>query len=376
MFNNCLILFQVVDTELGFSDWVSIIKDIIVALGVILGLIIGHKGLRRLLIENVIKERLAITNEANIKVKSLAEQIISKINDLGDTVRAADEDDIIYINSLTKKLVNSSINTSPEVHTLAFLLYETTKDFELVIDKRIKNSRRLERRTASDFYRIVSMTASRISYFAGSIVDVPNSSKTIKYQGIRKEIRKYLGKTGFETLKNYSTGLELQSSSAIPLLFQEIINRSSSDYIFKKKFFEVLQSNIPVLFYLYLNEIYFPLILKSSETDMFGFDRKLYLTHVNSKRTSFGESHGREYFEFIYSNINPRFSFVDTITKKTLTENYTDDFIDFDTGRFKRLQKKFVRLGDESFMLECDSSDAKEYFERVEHMIKKYLKNL
>lgn len=376
-----LLVSEPTNTTVTLSEFVSIVKDIVTIFAVILGLYLGHKGIKKYLLDDLIKERVSRINDSNSVARNITNKIIQEINNKDDINRRADEYDVLHVRSLTKQLVNSTTDTSSEIHSLAFLLHKTTDDIELDIQKEVGNTRRSESRTASEFYSIVLMTCNKINFFASNIVDIPKSRKTVKYHDIRKELRKYLSKTGFETLENFQTGLDLNPNSAIPLIFFSILNKSTTDYIFARKYFQVLQNNTPILYNLHINEMYFPLTLEkasNSELSLFGMfgEGRLHLIKYQFRKTMMGEDEGREYIEFTYSNLHPFVRFMDTIDENKLKEDYVDSFISKQNKYFSNCIKKFTVLGEESIQVQCDLEDAKSYYKLIKKDLLKKLKSL
>ncbi|MEX0988172.1 MAG: hypothetical protein WD052_11910 [Bacteroidales bacterium] len=376
-----LVFFLTEASESGLSvtDYFSMAKDFFTIIALIGGLYLGHKGIKKYLIEDIIKDRVKSVHAANSQAREITNKIIQEINDKDDISRPADEDDVLHINSLTKKLVSATSDSSSEIHSLAFLLYETTKNIQLSIRKEVGDTKRYEGRTASEFYNLVLHTSSKINFFASNIIDIPKSTRTIKYHEIKKKVRKYLSKTGFKTLKDFQTGLDLDSNSSTSLIFFNLLNRSTNDYIFARKFFLAIRDNTPILYHLYVNEIYFPLVLNRQDDSpmlkMF-YEGKLHLIKIEKKETTLGENDGRIFYELTYSNLIPFVRFVDNITKKKLIDSYRDSFIDKHQNHFAGLIKKFTLLGEESLKVECDEEDAKAYYKMIKRDFKKKLKAL
>lgn len=359
-------------------EWLDTILNFLTVVALFLGLYLGNKGLKRYLIDDIIKSKTASILEANENSKALAKKIIDNIIEKDDIKRRADEYDVIYLKSLSKKLKEASANGSSEVHTLAFLLYETIKDIQLQIEKKTKKLSRLEGRSATDFYVLVLNVSYKIEFFSNNIIDIPKSTTTKKYHEINKKLRKYLNKTGFEVLKGIRVGTNVDLNSPVLLIYFTILRESVKDYIFFRKFFKVIQNNYPIIYHLFVNEIYFPSIITHENTDKFFGKKELHLIRIEKKEEIIGRKAGSKFFELTYSNLDSGKNFVDTIQVDELVDQYRDSFIKSEFSQIfaSKNPEKFKILGEESLSIQCECIEGEENFKAVKRSFKKKLKQL
>jgi len=359
-------------------EWIEITLNSLAVVALFWGLYLGNKGLKRYLIDDIIKRKTASISEANQNSKILAKKIINKILEKDDYKRRADVDDVIYLKSLAKKLKEVSLNGSSEVHTLAFLLYETIKDIQLDIKKETGKSLRMEGRSATDFYILVLNVCYKIEFFAGNIIDIPKSTTTQKYDEINKKLAKYLDKTDIEVLKDVRVGTNIDLNSSIVLIYFTILRNSVFDYIFFRKFFIKIRNNYPVIYHLFVNEIYFPPIITNKKHDKLFGKKELHLINIEQKENLIGEDKGKKYYELAYSNLDEIKNFVDNINLIELVNQYQDSFIKSEDSQiFTSINpNSFKILGEKSLSFQCEDIAGKENFNKVKRKFKKRLNEL
>lgn len=363
-------------TGISLNYILGVIKEIATIVAIIGGLVLGHKGIRKYLLEDLIKSRVGRIHDANEKVFEVSSEIISEIADRTDLNRILKEEDISVIDGLTKRLYKNAQGSSFQVETLAYLLHETTKNIQPSIEK--GNYR--ENRTVADFFNLIHSTCVTINEYAGTIVELPKSTKTLDYSSIKKSIRKYLDDTEYKVFKDIKTGITLNPNSAIINIFHDLIRNSTNSYIFSKRLFQTLQNNNPVLIKLFLSKIYFPLVLERNEESL--MTGKLYLHLVDFRRNKQIIKDGREadgtfVYKFYYSNIHPITRFVDNITDVNMVKNnYKDSFLEDHCNCFENSIEKFEMRGEETIVLTCSEEAVKKYYEHQKKQIKSKLDSL
>ncbi|MEX1014965.1 MAG: hypothetical protein WDZ80_07460 [Candidatus Paceibacterota bacterium] len=363
-------------SSIGLNYILGVIKEIATIIAIVVGLILGHKGIKKYLLEDLIKSRVNRIHDANEKVFEVSSEIISEISDRTDLNRILKEEDIDVIDGLTKRLYKSAQGSSFQVETLAYLLHETTKNISPTIEK--ENYR--ENKTVADFFNLIHSTCVTINEYAGTIVELPNSIKTLDYSSIKKSVRKYLYDTEYKVFKDIKTGVTLNPNSAIINIYHDLIRNSSNTYVFSKRLFQTLQNNNPVLIKLFLSEIYFPLILvRKKESVMMG---KLRLHLVDFRKDKQIIKDGKEadgsfVYKFYYSNINPVMRFVDNIKDIDVVKNdYEDSFLEDNYDCFKSSIEKFEMRGEETIVLTCSEESVKKYYTHQKEKIKAKLDSI
>ena len=370
------------DSEIGLasgetlSTVFGIIKDLVAILVLLFGLYYGRKGVKKFLLQEVIKDKVIRIHNANQRARELTSDIMMSLNEDWTKNKTVSPEDVKHIKELTKKLVESTTESSSQIHTLAFLLHATVNGIQISIKKEKQGRiKRFEQRSLSDFYSIIFNTCNRINFFASNIVDVPKSTKPVQYHDINRVVRKNLQSSGFTTFKNFQVGLDSRLNTAIPLIFLSILQKSKSDYVFYRKFFLTIRDNLPLLYLLYTNKIYFPLTLASNKNTPFG-EKVLHLIKFEKKETKLGTNEGRVFYKFVYSNLNPWLGFLNDIKKEEFTGEYYDSFLVKHQKKYIEFIDKFIELGEESVEIECSSENVEAYYSLVQNDLKRNIREI
>ncbi|MCF6149454.1 MAG: hypothetical protein E3K37_12445 [Candidatus Kuenenia sp.] len=358
----------VILNEIG--KFTPIIKDVVTIVAIIVGIYFGNKGLKKFLLDDIVKQKIFDLHKTNQEVFILTKEIIAEINSKEDIKRPVAEEDLTYIKSKTQKLVNLSNGASKEVATLSFFINETIKG----ITPSVKSETYCEKRYALDFYSLLYSTVVKINHFSSNIVDVPKKIKLEPYNEITKKIRRFLDQEETYKIKGVQFGLNLNANSALSLLFSSMINKSTHGYIYRKKFFQLLQKNTPIIYELYINNIYLPVIFEMEKEEPFMGKRTLHLVKFEMKQSIISVN-TKHTIEFFYSNINPTIKFIDTIKIENFKENYHDTFLNTEEI-FQNLSLEFSVLADETIKVICDKNDAENYYKKVRKKLKKKIKSL
>ncbi len=346
---------------------ISIIKDIATTAAILIGIYFGHKGLKRYLLDDIVKEKISDLHRTNKQVAIVTKEVISEINSIEDLNRPLKNDDIKLLKKHTQKLFNISNGASKEVATFCFILNETIKDIKVSV----KTKTYSEVRSAQDIYSLVYQTCIKINQFSSNIIDLPKRIKLEPYNEINKSVRKYIENEGIIKLKGVQFGISLNPKSSLSLLFSSIINRTTTGYIYKKRFFQLLGGNSPIIYELYINNIYFPVILKTNIDKPFMGRSPLHLVKFDMKQSIIPDDK-KFTIEFFYSNINPTIKFMTALKLDDFIEQYHDAFLQ-DIVHLKKDSVKLNRLADETIKITCDKDIAEEFFKKVE---KKFVKRI
>lgn len=218
-------------------------------------------------------------------------------------------------------------------------------------------------------------TCNNINYYASNIIEIPQSIDTEDHYDIKKEIRKYLSNSGFKKVKDIEQGLNMNPNSEVALVFSNLIDKSTSNYVFKRNFFRLLESNIPLIHELNYSKLYFPPVLKSLNVNPFGDHRYLKLVKFQPHKPMFRE--GKETVKLFYSNLSYRLNFVDSLKFSELTTEFNDSFITEVDFRSQYINdQKFTNIGNETIKIICDTDNLKKYYKDVKKYFKKKLKSI
>lgn len=138
----------------------------------------------------------------------------------------------------------------------------------------------------------------------------------------------------------------------------------------------MLKTNVPIVYELLLNKIYFPVILET-DTDMpVVGKRTLHMVRFNiNKSCRLGNNTEKEIIEFYYSNIKRLFSFLNTIKPDEVPQIYKDVFIN-NVDIFASLPFDVKILADETIKIVCNRSDAEMYFKKVKRKFIRRIRKL
>jgi hypothetical protein len=356
--------------SLNFPTIIAIVKDVATIAAILIGIYYGRKGLKRLLLDDIVKRKISDLHNTNREVSIITGKIVAELAHKEDLNRPVNEEDLSFIKMQTGKLVDCTTGASKEVATLAFFLDETIKR----IDPSVESSTYRERRFASDFYYLLYNTCLKINQFSGNIIDLPRKIRLEPYNEINRSLHRFLSREETYRIKGVQFGLNLNANSSLSLLFSSIINRSTFTYIFKKRFFQLLQTNTPIIYELFVNNIYFPVMLESCTEHPFVGKPTLHLVKFEMRRSIMLDKE-KQTIEFFYSNINPIFKFVQNIKVDEFVKNYKDAFIK-DENLFASLSLKVMILADETMSITCEKSDAERYFKKVNRRLTKRIKRI
>lgn len=366
-----VILNNSTNSGISFKEVYSMVIDFLTVAAVFLGLYLGNQGLKKYLLKDAIKKRVNNLQDANNGVKDLTREIIQEIDDLKELKRPIKEEDLNHVTSLAKSLNNKSVESSTQVRTLSFFLYQSILD----IKPKIEKDNYSEVRIASDFYNLVFNTCIKINYYASNIIEIPETIGVEKQYQLPEKRRRYLSNSGFKKVKDIEHGLNLDPNSEIALIFSRLINRSSNNYVFKKNFFKVLESNVPILHELDSSKIYFPPILGSDDDLIMGKSKDLVLVKFQHY-TSMMDGKPNT-VRFYYSNLNPLLKFVDNIDFDRLSNKFKDSFIEAEDFRSNYIiDQEITQIGNETIKLTCKIEDLKKYYENVKRKFKTNLESL
>jgi len=194
-----------------FSMIIGITKDIATVIALLAGIYFGHKGLKKYLLDDIVKKKIIDLHKNNKKVAKVTKEIISDLNSLEDLNRPLKDDDMKLFKSYTNDLLNIYNDASKEVASLCFFLNETIKDIEIFVDTGTYK----EIRIAQDVYTLVYHACRKINQISSNIIDLPQKIKLEPYNEINKTIRKYIKNEGIYKVKGIEFGINLNPSIAI-----------------------------------------------------------------------------------------------------------------------------------------------------------------
>lgn len=344
---------------------ITIIKEIVAILGIIIGLIIGREGIRRYLRNDIIKNKFAELNRANNNVAKYSIKIISDIYSSNEKTRPLTIKDLKILKNYTQELVNISYNSSRDVATLCFFLNETIIHIQPKYEKFRKISLDLH-----EIQALVYLSSKKINQISTNIIDIPKKIDTEKHDEIKESVRKFLKKGGYKKIKNIQFGVGLSPKSDLAILFSSIINKSTTQFFYKKYFFQTLGDNYPIILELLVNKIYFPIILESKEVqDMLFFKGKLKMHLIMFQfRTIRSSNDIYKSIDFYYSNIDRLINFVDNLEVEEFKRSYQDSFNN-EVTIFNNGINKIEKYPEQTMKIECRREFAEKLFLENEKML-------
>ena len=255
-----------IGTKVVNLNWVAFgtfARDITVAGTAIWAARAGQKGLRSLLIDEDVKERVKRIRRANEQSHKQARLIMEELDSFDISNRPATEDDLEWLRELANKVSKQTYTASSQVQTTAFLL----KQFLATIRPRYESDYGVSSITTVDIYNIVYMFCSRIAFDGAHIVDIPDVLEEKSDKANRSEVGRFLIPEHSERLAGERYGLDLRGNSTpVYTLYDQIVANASS-YLIPKTFLQVIRSNVPVVLSLYKYGVYAPPILSHPDYD-------------------------------------------------------------------------------------------------------------
>lgn len=353
-----------------FSTILTVAKDIATIAAILIGIYFGRKGLRHLLLGDIVKRRISDLHDTNREVLMITGKIMTELARKEDLNRPVTEEDLSYVREQTVKLVNCTNGASTEVATLALFVDETVKG----IDPTVESTTFRDIRFFSDFHYLVYNTCAKINQFSGNIIDLPRKIRLEPYNEINRSLHRFLSREEVYRIKGVQFGLNLDANSPLSLLFSSIINRSTSAYIFKKRFFQLLRTNTPIIYELFVNNIYSPVVLESRAQTAFLGKPTLHLIKFRVQQ-SMMPGRQSQTIDFFYSNISPVLRFVEGLKADEVQKNFEDAFVK-DENSFGSLSLKVTKLADETIKITYEKSEAESYFKRVKRRLIRKMKEI
>lgn len=343
--------------------------EIIVGLLAFFGAYLGTKSIRRQLTDSYIEARVAKALNVNDKVLSKTRAVLSELEQTYTENRPVSEDDLDDVIDQCKEISSLSEDGGKEVSTIAFLLYHTVEDLQPRYESKTKDGDSHERLSTGGFIGLVDSSLRLIVEYCNTSTPIPYKARLTKRSSIKRGIRKYISDKGYYSLKHQPFGITLNPNSEVVLRYSAIVG-SISTALYRKKLFMFLQSNLPIVYELILGKVYMPVVLsKENGIELFG-KQELHLIKVKSIKI-FG-AEGGDYFDFYYSNISPRLSFLDCYTSDRLRDEFViDGFLqeDFSLEYYKQI----TRRTDETISVRVEAARARKNFSNHKWKIRYYL---
>lgn len=295
-------------------------KEILVLVGLSAGIVLGYPAIRKKLVEDHVKKIIEDIQDSNKEIKILCQSLSDK--HLSRTYKT----EIISINEIQQayyevdELHKKALNASKEVVTFTFLLKRTIQG----ILRRYDTKNQSYRIFTNEFYGFYINILYEITFFATKIVNIPTNTRTVRIKYINRKIKKYVVNNKFKKFKYIEQGVDNKYASQLLLSFYGNIYRINNIIILRAAY-TIFSSPAPISRLLFLNELYFPPILKKREPTLFIYE-KLNLIGI-IKQVQYGAQGKREIVQLLYANIGEMFNFVGTLTKQDIEDNFIDDYI-------------------------------------------------
>lgn len=349
-------------------DLLTIIREILTIIGIIIGLYYGRKGIKRYLLGDILKDKFSDLHKSNKKAFNYTNELLSLIKDDTATMKRLSVPDLEKIKQVTEKLAYETNGSSPEVHTLAVYLNNTINNIQPTISK--KNY--FEERFSNEFYSLIGATCRRINYYANNVIDLPQHESLEYYSDIKKKFHLFLSNAGFYRLKGYKFGLDISSASALSLVFYNIIDSRNINYVFYRRFFTFIRSNHPIMISIYAHNLYFPGILISKKEELFGYEYLHLIKYIIHKNYHSDGSQDMT-VEFFYSNILSNFGFVEGMKEDNFIETFVDNYIETN-DQYKKYIDNIKKKADETISFTCNYDDITNFYYTHKKKFKSKLK--
>jgi hypothetical protein len=267
-----------------------------------------------------------------------------------------------------KEIEKEVTNANYQVTTLIFL----TKQF---IRNLLNNYNPPETDilTSNEIYYVLLGIINEIDYFATYIINIQQLKfTTVKHA--KKELSRFCSDYKFGTFKNQQ-GLSFSPNSYITLrFFQEIFKADS--YLISRSAYQIIRESSPIMRFLYLNKIYFPLILidKNMQEIFFPGEIKIQLIDFQiHKKVALKDNATKEFVKLIYSNLHRHLIFVKNLTNSQIISKYEDAYIDSKGVDLSKIEN-FKNYDPETISFDLDKEYLHNLFKKNIVEIKKKMK--
>jgi hypothetical protein len=350
----------------GLDIFFKYSKEALTIVGLALGIYFGLPFLRKKLVEDHVKKLFENIQETNKEIKELTHTLIDKHLSKTYKNNPTSINEIQELYNDLDDLYKKSLNGSSEVVTFSFFLKRTIQGVLRTYEPKFN-----EIITTSELYELCINVLYEIAFFTTKVITIPYNSKTEQFKYIHPELEQYVLNKKYQKFKHLEQGVDNKYASPLLISFYNHINRCSSKHIIRSAYL-IAQSPVPMARLLFLNKIYFPPILKSTEKKLFITDMRL---HLISFKIAFqiGSSGQREIVTLLYTNISDQFHFTKSIKKEELETKFFDDYIkSIDIDIKKSLKITFDNL--EIITLEFDKIYLEDLFRKNQNRLKVKMK--
>lgn len=360
------------------KDSVVIIREIVAIIVLLIGAYLGRKGLKKYLLNDLVTSKTSLINKRNEKICNYCHKKLDELESRFDST-PLDEEDVIYFSKIISELRDMSVNTSSKIKTLVFLLNRTVSEVPIIYERK---EGFLTRISTSDYHFLITNVLYEIIDIGNSIIDIPYKIKLKYFSGIKSKYRVFFTNSGYYKLREYNLGVELNPKSDLALSFYEIVNRTASSSIFKRKYFQVLNDNYVIIAKMFFDGIYFPPILKNkTEYFLFGYE-KLHLINYQVFDTDSADRGRYKTVKLWYSNLNRMVNFVDALKLNELENNFYDSYLN-EPIKGEIIYRR-SKEANETILLEFDIDDLRNYhsynrfklYWKLDNRFKKFFLNL
>lgn len=350
------------------DDIFKYLKELLTIIGIGAGIIIGYPALRKKLREDHIKKLLDETQEANKETKFACHKLIDKYLSRTYSNEPVHRNDIQKVFIEIVELNEKALNASKEVVTLSILLkttiqrvlrhYDPKKHYSII--------------TTDEFYGLFIVILYEIIFFSEKIVTIPWNQSTKQITYLNKRIEKFVSNNKYKKFKYFEQGFDNNVTSPLYFFFYASIHKCSH-FLFHRSAYKIFESPVPIARLLYLNKLYFPVILESNgHASLFNESQILKLVSFKTM-TQLNQVGEKNIIKFTYANTSELFHFVDSLTKKQFEEGFSDSYINSNGIELNKVNK-FSKGKLEFIQIEIDYSLAKSVFDENEKELIKQMK--
>ena len=363
------ILVEIKNEQSNLADDIfKYFKEILTIIGLGAGIVLGYPALRKKLREDHIKKLLNETQEANKETKFACHKLIDNYLSRTYSNEPVQRNDIQKVFNEVVILNEKALNASKEVVTFAILLKTTIQKILRQNDPKQHYSII----TTREFYGLFIDILYEIIFFSEKIVAIPLSQSTKQISYLNKKIEKFVSNNKYKKFKYFEQGFDNNATSPLYFSFYASIHRCSH-FLFHRSAYKIFESPIPVARLLYLNRIYFPLLLESKERiKLIGGTYILNLVSfkITNQLTQKGE---KKIIKFTYANISDIVNFIGSLTKEQFLENFTDSYINSQGVELDKINK-FSKGKLEYIQVEIDYKVAQNLFKKNEKSLVQQMK--
>ncbi|WP_157375741.1 hypothetical protein [Alcanivorax hongdengensis] len=304
----------------GWSNFGQGLGSLLTSAAALLALYVGNKSLKRMMLGESIKMKMADFQQSNSNVaKSAMKTLDDLINDETEDGPASLEDLERHLD-LAKRLHKRSYGSADVSQTFSFL---AMRMLDYCYKNYGKGSPLISYAQLNSFMTII---AERVFNASSNAVIAPDQIKVLPLHRPQRKYKKDIAESRAKRIQGLDSGIDLRPNSSIVCGFYEIYRRHFPEAKYLSALTYLLRSNDFVKISMEANKVFSPAVIKSPEENPLGAVKELWITGFKTSTQIIPER--KEFVTFFYMSRDYNYKFVHNI--KTI-EDITKEFSPVDS---------------------------------------------